>query len=121
MATMTTTTISPTLTVGDTMWTDSTTIADPIFWMDAKTGVVNVVEKPKDTVTLRAQARVNKTTIKEKQLTEVMATVKHKLLKQLFEQLEKSGAVKIVSVPSDKTGSITFHASLELVQNDAKA
>jgi len=106
-------------TAGDALWTDSTTPPAPPKYFTPPQYYIGV--EPRGTITLRAQARVNKGTLQDRQLTEVMATVKHKLLKQLFEQLEKSGAVKIVSVPSDKTGSITFHASLELVQNDAKA
>jgi hypothetical protein len=78
--------------------------------------------EPKGTITLKAQTRVNHTTLASKDLPAVMATVKHKLLKQLFEQLEGMTAVKITSVKSPTTASITFHASLELVPpNDEKA
>jgi len=63
-------------TVGDTLWTDSTTPpAPPKYYIGVE---------PRGTITLRAQARVNKPTLAERDLAGVMATVKHKLLKQLF-------------------------------------
>jgi hypothetical protein len=114
-------TTSSTLTVGDTMWTDHTTITDPIFWLNAKTGVVEVVNEPKATVTLNAKTRINRTTLSDCKLDDVMREVKHRITKQLFEQLVESGVIKITSETSKTTGAITFTATLEVVQYNAKA
>jgi hypothetical protein len=90
-----------------------------IVWDDysanAKLPLSYYTPMPKATVTFSANTRVNKPTLVSKPLPEVMATVKVKLLKQLFEQLEQSKLVKITTSTSP-TGAVTFHASLELVQ-----
>lgn len=110
------TTVTP--TTAGTLWIGDTAVEVPWGTLADHTistaGTVSVpftsVSPPKGRV-LTAKARLNKGTMQAYGNEHAMQVVKHRLVKDLLEQLINSGVVKITSDIS-RTGAATFTATV---------
>ena len=81
--------------------------------------VLHVIDKKPKTRTLAARTRVNKPTLASGMPSEIVARVRTKLAKDILEQLVASGLITIKSIVNPKNGSVTFTASLDVVEEES--